>query len=115
MHMGLDGLWKLVMDREAWHAAVHGLTKSQTLLSDWTELNELRCFFHVTKYSYAFTAVEPYGEWITLLPTGYEGIFLPELILYCFTYVNDVFFFFQQIWLISLEEPDIIKRNNLRL
>ena len=34
MHMGLDGLWKLVMDREDWHAAVHGVTKSQTLLSN---------------------------------------------------------------------------------
>ena len=30
MDMGLGGLWKLVMDREAWHAAIHGVTKSQT-------------------------------------------------------------------------------------
>ena len=49
MDMGLGGLWQLVMDRDAWHAAVHGVTKSWTWLSNWTELKRgsgmgARCF-----------------------------------------------------------------------
>ena len=39
MDMGLSGLWELVIDREARCAAIHGVTKSRTQLSNWTELN----------------------------------------------------------------------------
>ena len=44
MDMNLSELRQLVMDREAWHAAVHGIAKSWTHLSDWTELNCGLCF-----------------------------------------------------------------------
>ena len=44
MNMCLGRLWQLVMDREAWHAAVHGITKSRIWLSDWTELNNSGTF-----------------------------------------------------------------------
>ena len=43
----LGGLQELVMDREAWRAAIHGVTKSRTRLGDWTELNWTECNWKV--------------------------------------------------------------------
>ena len=42
MDMGFGRLWELVMDRDAWHAVVHGVTKSWTRLSNQTELMDVR-------------------------------------------------------------------------
>ena len=49
MHMSLSELREMVMDREAWHAAIHGVAKSRTQLSDWTELNWNCNWIKVTK------------------------------------------------------------------
>ena len=50
MDMSLSKLWELVMDREAWHAAIHGVAKSQTRLSDWTDWLSGRIILPATKH-----------------------------------------------------------------
>ena len=62
MDMGLGGLRELVMDREAWYAVVHGVKKSRTRLSDWTELMHSKKLFFPW-----FIICWPKPSWIVLV------------------------------------------------
>ena len=63
MDMSLSKLWELVMDREAWCAAVHGDTKSRTQLSDWTELNPKSDIFQMPGLQQVNKIVSIYVLW----------------------------------------------------
>ena len=80
MDMNLSRLWELVMDREAWHATVHVVTKSQTRLSDWTELNWwVLCVFWKYPLSVAsMQASSPIGggNYLSIYLSTYLSIYL---------------------------------------
>ena len=67
MDMDLGGFQELVMDREDWHAAVHGVVKSWTRLSDWTELNHRAIYKNVKSKHCTFKLTQCYTSIISQL------------------------------------------------
>ena len=64
MHMNLNELWELVMNREAWRAVVHGVTKSQTQLSDWIDLAPVK-YESLCDLAWTLSIILEFGETIS--------------------------------------------------
>jgi len=112
--LSLGGLRELVMDREAWRAAIHGVTKSRTRLSDWTELN----FPWSVRLSLRLASL-PHGCPIALAPMVDQVIVPPRNCFYIFVISQLGIFVWVYLWVfcsipsISVSMPAPISQSQL--
>ena len=79
MSLSLSKLWEIVKDREAWHAAVHRVTKSRTQLSDWTTTTCIHLFnLYLLRASWESPALRARKTSVAKILCAYEGFILVE-------------------------------------
>ena len=84
MDVSLSKLGELVMDREAWRAVVHGVAKSQTRLSDWTELNSTLLLTLLQLWPFGALSVGPCAFWHSLFSV-WVCVLQDFLTLWCYS------------------------------
>ena len=80
MDVSLGELRELVMDREAWRAAIHGVTKSRTRLRDWTELTDMGVSVYIHKHMYQLRNEKCF---VKVIEIQKHGTFVLQSEIYC--------------------------------
>ena len=99
MHVSLSEFQELVMDREAWRAVIHGVTKSQTRLSDWTKLNwNISLMQHYNKNVSAFSLYDIliflHINYIPILYFQFLEVLFYSLTYSIFSVIYFIYFYF---------------------
>ena len=101
MDMGLGGLQELVIAREAWRAADHGVSKSRTQLSDWTELNTPSNHYHSEKNEHAITSKSFFCDLSSLsaqLRSVFSSNYWSNFYHYILVYISRVLYKWNTQW-----------------